>query len=640
MGFWRGCESRYIHLIFTTWLSDHAPVKKSGRPRRPRSHVVGNEAQLAVAKLLTSWTWTADFIHCDYGEDVECNIFVDGQRTNFYFRVQVKGTASGEHGMSRYANGDFRVTISGELCRQWYAEFFPVILAVYDKVAGGIFWFDPVAHLKDRPALLGRNNVTFRVARDRSLDHDKDEIARVVEGFYARLLKLEQHVTECTVYPILMPGYRSQPINQTFRSKKIAAENATLEIESHWVSIDHLPGWLTPVKSLRPGLLNGYLVSSRNLDIDQFFNALRRLLAAKAKRTGDNSWLAFVISPLRLGSNDANRAGTEMLTREITDWQSYSLVSEETLVRDVEHAFKIPQGYIRTIGRRARSWDGNFFVDVNLDLAVEFFAPSTPKPSDWAKTELYKANIEAQLLPWICPVSEVEALHSALSRAELVFHETPDVKCAPNEVAGVITLPLTNPRLGMFSMMMAWQDFELGAIKSSLAEHGVGSLPGREGGLESWDVLRKIFSHLHKPPPKEIYVGALEHDQGLPLNLGGRMIEISRFRRKTTFSQGKSDCRGMKERLSRMVSSVGNLESFSNKPIDWTFGKIARLSVAVKPKLELSSKACLEQICNAVAAEFDTVLPRPALESSDSLSTLHLDGELYFEGDERFLVRW
>ena len=48
------------------------------KPQRPKEHVTGDIAQ------------------SDYGEDVESNIFAEGQRTNLYFRCQIKGKSLGD----------------------------------------------------------------------------------------------------------------------------------------------------------------------------------------------------------------------------------------------------------------------------------------------------------------------------------------------------------------------------------------------------------------------------------------------------------------------------------------------------------------------------------------------------------------
>jgi len=65
------------------------------KPQRPKEHVTGDVAQTSVALIFKRWGWTADIVQSDYGEDVECNIFAEGQRTNLYFRCQVKAKTLG-----------------------------------------------------------------------------------------------------------------------------------------------------------------------------------------------------------------------------------------------------------------------------------------------------------------------------------------------------------------------------------------------------------------------------------------------------------------------------------------------------------------------------------------------------------------
>src|SRR5262245_16990974 len=96
-------------------------------PSRPESHVVGDVGQTAVSLIFKRWGWTADIIHSDYGEDVECNIFAEGQRTNLYFRCQVKSTSSTED-VTELEGGRFSVAVKTTTCRQWVEEYFPVFL--------------------------------------------------------------------------------------------------------------------------------------------------------------------------------------------------------------------------------------------------------------------------------------------------------------------------------------------------------------------------------------------------------------------------------------------------------------------------------------------------------------------------------
>lgn len=51
------------------------------KPRRPRSHVIGDVGRTFVKLLLEKWGWTADIVHSDYGEDLDCTVLTGGRRT-------------------------------------------------------------------------------------------------------------------------------------------------------------------------------------------------------------------------------------------------------------------------------------------------------------------------------------------------------------------------------------------------------------------------------------------------------------------------------------------------------------------------------------------------------------------------------
>jgi hypothetical protein len=61
-------------------------------PERPPAHVTGDVGQTAAQLAIKRLGWTADIIHSDYGEDLDCEVYVDGHRTALHFRCQVKST--------------------------------------------------------------------------------------------------------------------------------------------------------------------------------------------------------------------------------------------------------------------------------------------------------------------------------------------------------------------------------------------------------------------------------------------------------------------------------------------------------------------------------------------------------------------
>ena len=172
------------------------------RPKRPQQHVTGDVAQTSVALILKKWGWTADIVRSDYGEDVECNIFVDGQRTNLYFRCQVKGSKDPE---VRSKGDQLTVSIGTSTCRQWIEEYFPIFLVIYDVENDRACWCDPLPQIRADYSRLAKGKISFRVQSNHDLAKSRQALSALVESFYANVFRLEDARLACNVYPVLMP---------------------------------------------------------------------------------------------------------------------------------------------------------------------------------------------------------------------------------------------------------------------------------------------------------------------------------------------------------------------------------------------------------------------------------------------------
>jgi hypothetical protein len=53
---------------------------------------LGDIGERTVQLILTKYKWTADIIKSDFGEDIDCNVFINNTRTNYHLRCQVKST--------------------------------------------------------------------------------------------------------------------------------------------------------------------------------------------------------------------------------------------------------------------------------------------------------------------------------------------------------------------------------------------------------------------------------------------------------------------------------------------------------------------------------------------------------------------
>src|ERR1051325_11553840 len=218
------------------------------KPQRPKEHVTGDVAQTSVALIFKRWGWTADIVQSDYGEDVESNIFAEGQRTNLYFRCQVKGKSFGDE-VTETNDGHLSITIKASTCRQWVEEYFPIFLAVYDVEHNHAYWCDPLQQLRADYSRLGQETISFRLSRETDLANSKQLLSGEVEKFYAKLLRLDDFSLACDVYPVLMPGYRSEPVGSSFVDFEESDEGGETRLEHRQTNLNSLPSWMTVLKT-------------------------------------------------------------------------------------------------------------------------------------------------------------------------------------------------------------------------------------------------------------------------------------------------------------------------------------------------------------------------------------------------------
>ncbi|PXV57135.1 hypothetical protein CLV62_1565 [Dysgonomonas alginatilytica] len=61
-------------------------------PIKSNSQSLGDIGEKTVALIFSKYSWSADLIKSDFGEDISCTVFIDNSRTYYYFRCQVKST--------------------------------------------------------------------------------------------------------------------------------------------------------------------------------------------------------------------------------------------------------------------------------------------------------------------------------------------------------------------------------------------------------------------------------------------------------------------------------------------------------------------------------------------------------------------
>lgn len=322
---------------------------------RPENHVTGDIGQKAVALLFAEWGWTADLIQSDYGEDLNCHVFVEHQRTPLHFRCQVKSSVDVNKRVRRLKSGDFSIRIASETCRDWLLAHYPVLLVVYDRKSRIAFWTDATEQVRSKIVSLSRKEITLHVSRVRILQAEQTQVMSVITTFYARMFKVHSEVVERMVFPVLMPGYRVVPSIDTCDLLRVGLQR---QGRPEYVSVhrDTLPAWTTSLRTLDGQFFCGMTFRVLSGDLAQFSDLLTAELHSVVSPTKEGEWLAFVCSPIRFSIQRAEDTA-DSFGRDLTGWWSYAKIGNK-VVSDHEYAFEPPFGFTRQIGKRARSWSG------------------------------------------------------------------------------------------------------------------------------------------------------------------------------------------------------------------------------------------------------------------------------------------
>lgn len=607
---------------------------------RPEQHITGDVGQKAVALLLADWGWTADVIQSDYGEDLNCHVFIEHNRTPLHFRCQVKSSVDAENKVRRLKSGDFSIQIASETCRDWLLAYYPVLLVVYDRKSKTAFWADATEQIRTKVSSLSRKEITLHVSHDSVLENEQTLVVSVLTSFYTRLLKVHSEAVERMVFPVLMPGYRVIP---SVDSRDLFRLGLNKEDPRTFTSVhrDAIPAWTTSLRTLDGQFLSGMSFRVPSTDLAQFSHLLTSDLSGISYPVAEGEWLTFVCSPIRFCIQQSQK-NSDSLERDLTGWWSYAKIGDR-LVSDHEYAFEPPCGFLRQIGRRARSWDGYYFVSREHDVAVQLLASVATTPADRLFRSTLREHMQGQFLPWECSRSELEMLQKRLCDAELVF--APLEEDEPNKdesefVSGAIITPMFVPSVGLIPQARNWAELERGTVRSQIERTvHLGQLPGHEGSSELKDKLLSLLSHLAQDAPEGWLVDGTKPEPGLPIDLSERQVIVQRFRADPFFDPKHAELllREAEPVLMNHVHTPGSLRA--DAYIIESFECIAAVSVSWSPHLYESSALSVERMLPSIIEIFDKVLPRvtPTEGSlATSLDVLRFSGELYFEGDRMY----
>jgi hypothetical protein len=129
-------------------------------PRRPRAHIIGDQALTQVEQVCLRLGWACERIHQDYGEDLLVQITHDHDLTPLRLLIQVKGVAS-----SREERPDETpaIRVSRAHVKRWILSDTPVMLVRWDITQHTGHWILPAAELADDEELFWSGDKTVRV---------------------------------------------------------------------------------------------------------------------------------------------------------------------------------------------------------------------------------------------------------------------------------------------------------------------------------------------------------------------------------------------------------------------------------------------------------------------------------------------
>lgn len=486
-------------------------------PQRPVSHTLGDIGQKFVKLEITRWGWTADSVKSNYGEDVDCTIYVDGNRTNLMFRCQVKATEKGTSSVRRLVSGDYSVQISSGLTKIWLLSYFPVLLIVYDETLRKAFWTNASEQLQDKLPKFNKRNITITVNASSDLRLSEQAIISSVQDFYAGFLKIFSPVLACEVYPVTMPAYASVPRQQFRDCFPVCEKMGEFEFENDisYLDMNLAPSWLNSIKILESEFLIGWRLRKRNCDLGCFWNFTKNFVGKVEKEIEREShqWLAFIVSPIHFAVEEDD-GKTDFWNKKITGWFALNRLSTE-VTTDQEHAFRPPPGFLRQVARKATSWEGYHFVNPCKDLAIQLFGVTRTTFAYKRLHENFRQYMKGQFIPWICNKDDVQLINKLLESTDFTFRYFEQEIANDGLVHGIVCHRMFNPELGLLIVPRDWNEFHDG-IRSRLVAFGIlENLPGREGHGEITKAILEMGFNEHTDE-QQVFVTEKDYVFGLP----------------------------------------------------------------------------------------------------------------------------
>ncbi len=608
-------------------------------PLRPRSHIVGDVGQTTVSLQFKKWGWTSDIVESDYGEDLYCEVFVDNRRTALNFRCQVKSYYSNKGQVRKLRSGCFSISIARSVCSIWAKSYFPIVLAVYDEQEDVVYWSD-ISHQVREKVTSSVNESISLIIKNNDLRSTKSLLESQVCDFYSKLLSISEPMFSCTLYPVLMPQHRTlnfQEIHSIIKHE----EKSGMIFETIRQSYELLPSWITSVECTFDNFLYGVEVISSHNSIDEFIDKLKRELLTISLDIEEGSWLTFIVSPIVLKEkNDSETVNSNVWGKQLTEWSSYNIISKNCFL-DADYAFRVPNDFKRQIGRRSRSWDGQYFVSTTLDIAVQVLSEQNTTPALRESNARFKQQVIGKFVPWVCQRDKIVDLQEQLNEYNLVFVEVSDktISTESNCINGIISVPHFNPELGLLSITDDWKKFKDGEVRYQLSQFDLLSkLYGYEGSEQITEFVLSFFDSISNDFPEQTLVYENEHVVGMPLHQDKReiifqkLIQVNEIPSEQVLSQLEID---LKNSIDIQIGSKLSNSKLKVDLIDYGFSFVVFIALSYIPNINESTFVVLEKYKDEISKLLNSSTLKISDVPSNSMTEyiLKIFGEIYFEED-------
>ncbi|WP_281560705.1 DUF4365 domain-containing protein [Thalassomonas sp. RHCl1] len=613
-------------------------------PVRPRNHVIGDVGQTSVSLQLQKWGWTSEIITADYGEDLSCEIFVNGKRTAFHFRCQVKSFHSHKGQVRVLKNGNLSVSIAASTCLTWANSYYPVILAVYDEANDATFWDDVTEQVRKKIKGLTSKTTSFHIKKN-ELSKTRKQLESCVNRFYSKLLSVVEPEFTCNIFPVVMPQHRTISFNEISELVNLRSLHG-ISIDFHHQSYEYLPSWITAIKSTSDNYLYGLKATSSVESVEEYFANLKKVIAKLELPLKKGEWLSFIISPVSFKEkSENNRKGDTPWSKQLTDWECFSIIAGSCIL-DSEFSFTVPNDFKQQIARHSRSWDGFYCVSPSLDIAVQIYSMQATTPAFRESSKRFKQQILGKFVPWTCQKKDVESLHQKLNEIGLVYKEIPPeiVSESPNWTNGIITVPIFNPEIGLIPQTDSWEEFDEGEVKFLLKKKNVlDKLNGKLGSDDITTFILSFFNEFNRGISQELSVLESDYILGMPLYHNKREVLFHKlfFNQDQEVKNYTHIENNLKSKLVRLLGNDCTKSDIHVDTINSGLEPILGITAVFSPSLETSSHDFIEKYKIDISALFDLhdKAKGGVFENSETKNILKYHGELYFEGDSPWGIK-